>query len=370
MRPTLLTALLLAAPAAAWGQAPPGPEGPAPSPVAPALKPPKKADAGEFDIAFLDGSNVKVALLEASVVVNTRYGKLTVPVAELRKVELGFRYPEGIEARLDSAIQRLGAAAFPEREEAGRELLELKQYAGPALKRATTDPDAERQRRAATLLDSVRKLVPAERVDAKDFDTVETAEFVARGRLESASIKVRTKQFGEAVVRLGEVRQLRAAREVAPGNELALDAASYGKMNWQAWFDTGIDLAPNAPLDIVCTGTIDQWPQEAGRYTSGPGGNGNPAPNQQGNVRFLAANGPNGMNNPNGMGMRGGQGMVQSGAVVGRVGPAGQPFLVGASLKLPQAPGAGRLYLQIAPSHWGNDNLSGSYAVKVKTTAE
>ena len=177
-------------------------------------------------------------------------------------------------------------------------------------------------------------------------------------------MKVRTKQFGEAVVRLGEVKQLRAAREPAPGNELALDAATYGKMNWQAWFDTGIDLAPNAPLDIVVTGTIDQWPQEAGRYMSGPGGNGNPAPNQQGNVRFLAPAGPNGMGN------RGNQGFVQSGAVIGRVGPAGVPFVVGASLRLPQAPGAGRLYLQIAPSHWGNDNATGSYAVKIKTAGE
>ena len=53
--------------------------------------------------------------------------------------------------------------------------------------------------------------------------------------------------------------------------------------------------------------------------------------------------------------------------LIGRVGPAGQPFVIGASFTQPRATESGRLFLQIAPSQWGNDNATGTYRVKVKS---
>ncbi len=339
---------------------------PTPPPVTPKVVPkadnaPKVPAVLEFDVGFLDGSNVKVVVLEPAVAVTTKYGKLTVPLADLRRVELGFRYPEGVEAKLAAAIERLAAPAYLDREEAAKEVRELKQYAGPALKRAATDDDAERRTRATALLLVVRREVPAERVDAKDFDTVETADFTVRGRLDSASVKVRTRQFGEAVVKLAEVRQFRVVNVAAPTGEIAVDAATHGRLNWSAWLDTEVEVAANVPLDITATGTIDQWPQEPGRYMSGPAGNGNPAPNQQGNVRMMV---PGQQFNGNQMMQRGN---VLSGALVGRIGPAGQPFLIGAAYMTPRSQEAGRLFLQIAPSHWNNENSTGTYRVKVKS---
>ena len=337
---------------------------PTPTPTRPVPKAetvvPKVPTVLEFDVGFHDGSNVKVVVLEPAVAVTTKYGKLTVPLAELRRVELGFRYPEGVEAKLAAAIERLAAPAYLDREEASKEVRELKQYAGPALKRAATDDDAERRTRAAALLQAVRRDVPAERIDAKDYDTVETADFTARGRLDSTSVKVRTRQFGEAVVKFAEVRQFRAAAAAAPAGEVTIDAATHSKLNWSAWLDTEVEVSANAPLEITASGTIDQWPQEPGRYVSGPAGNGNAAPNQQGNIRLVMPNQPF----PN-RGMP--QGQVLSGALIGRVGPTGQPFVIGASLTQPRSAEAGRLFLQIAPSHWGNDNATGVYRVKVKS---
>ena len=345
------------------------------SPVTPPVTPPVTAKVGpkldaepkvpavlEFDVGFLDGSNVKVVVLEPAVAVTTKYGKLTVPLADLRRVEVGFRYPDGVEAKLTTAIERLAAPAYLDREEAAKEIRELKQYAGPALKRAATDDDAERRTRAVALLQVVRREVPAERVDAKDFDTVETADFTVRGRLDAASVKVRTRQFGEAVVKLAEVRQFRAVAAAGPSGEIALDAATHSKLNWSAWLDTEVEVAANAPLEVTATGTIDQWPQEPGRYVSGPAGNGNAAPNQQGNIRVVMPN-----QSFQNRGMPQGQGMVLSGALIGRVGPAGQPFVVGAAFTQPRMTESGRLFLQIAPSHWGNDNATGVYRVKVKS---
>jgi len=371
MRPFWLIPAALVALAAGPAASQTQPQPPTPAPVTPPATPkgvpkseaaaPKVPAVLEFDVGFLDGSNVKVVVLEPAVAVTTKYGKLTVPLADLRRVELGFRYPDGVEARLTAAIEKLAAPAYLDREEAAKEVRELKQYAGPALKRAAADDDAERRTRAAALLQVVRREVPAERVDAKDFDTVETADFTVRGRIDSPSVKVRTRQFGEAVVKLAEVRQFRAVAVAAPTGEIAVDAATHSKLNWSMWLDTEVEVAANAPLEITATGTIDQWPQEPGRYMSGPAGNGNPAPNQQGNIRVVMVLNQQMQNR----GMP--QGMVLSGALIGRIGPTGQPFVIGASLTQPRWSDAGRLYLQIAPSHWGNDNAAGSYRVKVKS---
>ena len=277
--PTLVFGLALGAAAAQ----PPTPAPVPPGPATPTSKADDKAAPGlpkvpavpEFDVGFVDGSNVKVIVLEAAVAVTTKYGKLTVPLADLKRVELGFRYPEGVEAKLESAVERLAAPAYADREDAAKQVLELKQYAGAILKRAAQDDDAERRRRG---------------------DTVETADFTVRGRLDSPSFKVRTKQFGEAVVRIAEVRQFRAVAVAAAGGDIALDAALYSKLNWSGWLDTEVDVSANAPLEITCTGTIDQWPQEPGRYMSGPAGNGNASQNQQGNIRVMV---PGQQFNPN-----------------------------------------------------------------------
>ena len=344
-RPLVLLAILLGNTAACHA------DDPAPPPKAKPTLTPQAMPV--FDFGFIDGSNVKVVVLEPSMAVTTKYGKLVVPLGELRRVELGFRYPPGVEDKLTAAIDKLAAPAYSEREEAGLQIYELKQYAGPMLKRATTDTNPERRQRAAVLLETVRRSVPAERVDAKDYDLIETAEFQLRGRLDAASLKIRTKQFGEAEVSIAEMKQFRAVAVAAPTDELTLDAAVYSKLNSQAWLDTKIDVTNGSDLTVTCTGSIDQWPQEAGKYVCGPAGNGNQAPNQRGAVRVF---GPNQVRNS----------IAMSGAVLGKIGEGGQPFLVGASLKWDKVPETGRLFLQIAPSHWGNDNATGAYKVRIK----
>ena len=54
---------------------------------------PKLPAVLEFDVGFLDGSNVKVVVLEPAVAITTKYGKLTVPLSELRS---GGPPPDGI----------------------------------------------------------------------------------------------------------------------------------------------------------------------------------------------------------------------------------------------------------------------------------
>ena len=62
----------------------------------------------EFEAKFADDSVLKVIALESALTVSTKYGKLTVPLADVVRLEVGFRYPEGIEAKVEQAIERWG----------------------------------------------------------------------------------------------------------------------------------------------------------------------------------------------------------------------------------------------------------------------
>ena len=50
-----------------------------------------KTDPHSFELRFADGSNVRMTMLDPSFEVSTRFGKLTVPWAEVRKIEFGLR---------------------------------------------------------------------------------------------------------------------------------------------------------------------------------------------------------------------------------------------------------------------------------------
>ena len=326
----------------------------------------------EFEVNFSDNSNVKVVVLDPFVTVSTRYGKLTVPVTELKRIELGFRYPEGVEAKVSAAVANLGSPVFREREEAEKELLGHKEYAVPALRRAVKSSDAEVNRRAEDLLKRLLAKLPEDRTHAKDDDTVETVHFTIRGRLETTTIKVKTRQFGETALKIDEVKTFRALFAGTGSAELTLDAAKYAVQGWTAWLDTEVDVSTDAGLQVTASGQIDQWPQEPGRYMSGPGGTGAAAPGAPVGMAMMRAQRGGGAvplgfagGAPPGFAPPGAARFFSSGSVVGKIGADGEPFPIGASFKAAKAAANGRLYLAIAPSNWGNAS-SGSYKVQVK----
>ena len=329
--------------------------------VAPAKAPPDNsapktpaADGPpEFEARFADDSSVRLTVLDPAVAVTTKYGKLTIPVADVKRVDLGFRYPEGVEAKVEAAAADLGSPGFRSREEAEKALVGFGEFAVPAVRRALKSTDPEVVRRAEAVMKRLKDKLPDEKLEQQDHDVVETTEFTVRGRLDGPGLKTRTRYFGEVTMRLNELRGLKAVGVVAADGKVAIDAARYAKQGWAAWMDTGVDVSADRPLEVTCTGQIDQWSQTPGQYMAGPQGTQAAAPGMPNGRPVLAVPaGPGGQ-------------FVRSGAVVGRIGADGAPFYVGASYKAAKAPATGRLYLIIAPSNWGNDS-TGGYEVKIK----
>jgi hypothetical protein len=326
---------------------PPGRAKPADPPKADEPAPPKREvpdGPPEFEAKFVDDSVLKVVALESVLTVSTKYGKLTVPLADVVRLEVGFRFPEGVEAQVEQAVGSLGAASFREREEAEKALFKFAEYAVPALRRAAKHTDPEVARRAGSLLKRLTEKLPEEKMTLKDYDLVETAEATVRGRVETVSVKVRNRVLGETAMKLADLRSLRSTAAV--GNEFTVEA-KYARQNDPNWHDTGLDVTNDQPLEITADGTVDLASQNPGQFVSGPGGNPN--------------NGMTHLRMPNGGAMQ-----VIPGALYARIGPTGTPFLVGTSHKSTRPPASGRLYLKIGSTNWGGPDPTGGYKVKVR----
>lgn len=297
-------------------------------------------DSG-VEVQFTDGSIVKLALLESKMDITTRYGKLTVPMTEVRKIEMGLRYPEGALEKIKSAISQLGDPDFKKREAASNDLIAYRELAYPIVRRATQEGNAEARKRTKAVLEELRKRLPEEKLALKDLDTITTADFPIAGHIEAASFKASSPLLGNVDVKLYQVRGIRWLGHTTEV-QLTVDASKHGGPQ-EAWLDTGVDMSGDR-LIIQASGTVDVMPNNPGQFMASPDG--------------LRAD----------LGFRPGQGgaMVgQPGALIGKIGASGRPFLVGS--KLDSTPHEeGRLYLRLEPSPW-RVNQSGSFTVKIST---
>jgi hypothetical protein len=311
--------------------------------VKPASKTDPKADGTNFELHMTDGTVMRVALLDKSMAVVTKYGRLVVPASDIRRLEFGFRYPIGVAEKIDQAIVELGSPDFKTREEAEKNLTKIGLHSIPALRRAVRSDNPEVVHRSEAALKLLESKLEEGKPELNDFDLVETTEFTVKGRIEVSSMSVRTKYFGDTTVNFTDIRSFHAIG-TSSHVELSLDAAKYGKMSQSDWLETSINVSSGQSLEVSASGQVDQWPQAPGQYMVGPEGLAN-------NGNRLVALG----------GMGGSSGLP--GQVIGRIGATGTSFPIGASYK-GKVTETGKLYLRIGASPW-NCPSTGSYKVIV-----
>ena len=291
----------------------------------------KPAQGTVADVTMGDGSTVRVTLVSESVELETKYGKLKIPAADVRRIEFAYRAGRGGEEG-GGGGEALGSVEFEKREAASKELREIGLHAYPALEEAAKSPDAEVAKRGAALLGEIREKVPADDLTFPKKDRLVTAEFTVTGLITSPTLRAKTSYFGEADLKLADLRVFQAA---GAGNDrkLTVDAAKFGSAPNQ-WMETATVLERGESLHLTASGQVDLWPQEPGQYMTSAKG--------VGNVRPPA---------------------FSAGTLMGKVGENGAPFPVGEKYD-GKAGASGKLYLHIIPSHWGGPS-AGSYEVKV-----
>jgi hypothetical protein len=295
----------------------------------------KEPTAKIAEVRFADGSVVRMSLLQENLDVMTRYGKLTIPVGEIRRIEFGMHLPGGLSEQINTSIKLLGSEVFRDRDGASKDLLQAGHWACPSLHKACKSTDAETAQRATQLLKQISEKVSPELLRLKEDDVIHTNEFSLVGRVLSTTIKAQSPHFGEVSLKLSDLRAL-LVRQPCNTGELVVDAAKYGCEPTQ-WLDTGVSVDPSMRLLIVVSGQVDLWPQTPGQYIASPKG-----------YTAVGKGGP-----------------FMAGSLIGRIGENGKPFLVGERYETPVGE-EGKLFLHIVPSPWNSPSV-GTFHVRVHT---
>lgn len=285
-----------------------------------------------------DGGQVAGSPQFESLRVETAYGALTVPRAELVEVRFALRLKPELKARIEAALTRLGDEDFDAREAASADLEAVGAPAVPFLREALQSPIEEVQSRAAEILKAIetsaeKKAEGPESARGSD-DEVVTTRMTIRGRVAEETFAIAT-PFGRlevtatdvAAIQFGAVRPVRAKVTVAAQNQAPTK-----------WLDTKIDIQKGQVLKIAASGQITV--RNYG-ISSGPGGN----------------------TDWSGHGSFGNFPML---SLVGKVGRNGKPFLAGASYRGKPSE-SGRLYLAVVPFTPHPMGASGAYQVTVQT---
>ena len=165
--------------------------------------------AAAIEVRFLDNSVMKVTPHDEKLTVLTRYGKLEVPIRDIRKLELSLRIPADVAKKIEISIKALGHSSFNIREGAGADLLEYGARSYPALREAVKSTDPEVAKRAEDLVAKLKTSIPKEMLEMPENDVITTDDCKITGRVQIDEIKVKTFQFGEQTLKLADVRTIR-----------------------------------------------------------------------------------------------------------------------------------------------------------------
>lgn len=289
------------------------------------------------EVRFNDGSLVRMAILQDAIEVMTKYGKQTIPLSDVRRIDLGLHLPPGLEKKIEQSIRLLTSMSYKDREGATRDLLEAGHFAYPFLKKVSEDrSDAELANRVTGVMKRIVDKCAPELLRLKERDVIHTTDFPIIGRLVDPTIKAHSAHFGDITLKLSDVRTIHGR---AGGGERAvtIDAAKHGSAPDQ-WLDTGATVDTTVRLLVTAEGQVDIWPQGPGQYVTTPKG-------------YTTA----GKGSP-----------FMAGALVGRIGENGKQFLLGERYDGTPAE-EGKLFIHVVPSPWNNAS-TGSYQVRITTS--
>jgi len=226
----------------------------------------------EVIIRFLDDTMVRRAILQDNVEIVTKYGKLAVPVGDIRRIEFGLHIPEATAKKVADTVKLLGNENFPQREAASKDLVALGFQAYPALLEVSkSSKDEEVLRRVQAAIVAIQEQVPEELLRLKPDDMIYTRESVFAGRISSPTLKVRTVYFGELELKLADLRSIHSMSGAGQAT-VTVDAAKHAGGKDQ-WMDSGFMVDADVGMVIVATGEVDLLPQQAGQVMSRPDGN-------------------------------------------------------------------------------------------------
>jgi hypothetical protein len=206
----------------------------------------------EVVVRLHDGTTIRKAVIEDKLELVTKYGKLTVPVGDLRRIEFGLHLSEETAAQVARAIRNLGSDKFAEREMASKELVALAFRAYPALQKAAASNDKETAKRAVAAIDRIRVTVSEDLLKLKNHDVIHTRDSVVGGKITNAVLTARTKTLGELQFKIEDLQSLHSMARTEAA--VAVEPAANGQLKW---LDTGVLVETDMDLILRRSGQIE-----------------------------------------------------------------------------------------------------------------
>lgn len=307
-----------------------------------AAEPSPPADPDLLRVHLTDGTIVSGKFSISHLAIQTQYGLLQVPVAHIQRIAPGLSHRPQLRAQVESWVEELGDNNLASRDAAQQALLQQ----GPGVRRLllarAKDPDKERAKRIADILEELDQLA-AERdeLEAADpwseEDVVAATAFTAAGSIVDERFEFVTR-YG--TLRFGTADLVAVDRPSVRGENvqrtLSLAVSYLGR-----FLDSRIKVNKGDRIIVEAQGTIS--PHGSRSYDSTPEGNPRLGQSRQDPSIF-------------------------GGALVARVG-GGKPMKVGSKATL-VAPASGRLELGISEQTAGITTRgrvpTGEYKVTVR----
>jgi hypothetical protein len=175
-------------------------------------------------VQLSDESTLKLVLREEKIELQTAYGRLSIPAADIVRIDFSLRVPEDVQRQIAAASADLAHASFARREAALKNLLAMREKAYPALRQATRSKDLEVARRAEKALEELSETLPDDALKYPATDIVYTADSKIAGQIKLDAFRVKTLSFGEQSLKLADIRTLKTPgateTQTAQANEI------------------------------------------------------------------------------------------------------------------------------------------------------
>jgi hypothetical protein len=297
---------------------------------------------------LMEGSVVTGKLSTDTVTVETAFGNLEVPVANIVSFTPGLDSHPEEGKRIGRLIQQLGSNAAAERDAAQRALSDMGKSIQPELARYAMDEDTERRTRIQKILAELEEAEDEDELEptaAKPWlaqDSLETTLFTVVGKISPQTFDVQT-QFGPLKVAIGDIRRGERELDLKPEirKGLAVTGENLIQLNMQS---SGVRIGRGDKVQITADGRLTMTPWGNNTFSTPDGGE---------QFQWYLPN------------------KIPGGALVAQIGTMGKVFKVGSKHSFTSTR-AGILYFGIAmsPQFANQDyNYPGRYDVKIRVNA-
>ncbi|MBC7853964.1 MAG: hypothetical protein IAF94_11040 [Pirellulaceae bacterium] len=330
---------------------------------APAKEEPKKDDEAATEIPrapvvplgpkfirlhLQDGSVISGDLSVMEITVVTQFGKLVVPIAELRSFTPGLDSNAKVAETIQALVNKLSSDDFKTREQAHKDLATMGSRVQKELGQHTGTDNVELKRHVSEILKEIEEAAEEASDDEKAnagsqpwirLDTVVTTNFTVIGKVEPQEFTIASK-YGPLKIALGDIT--RAEREAGTRESLRKSFTVSGNSLAQRGFkSTGIRVQAGDKIILKADGNIVLTPW---------GNNAQSSPDGMANYGWYIAN------------------QIPCGALVGRIGEKGQAMKLGRNITfVAKAAGVLQLAIGVPNEQAGEGNqFPGEYKVNIR----